>query len=323
MSTPCPGIAGIAYALPAESRSVRELAAAGQLQTQPEVLERFGFDRVHVATAESPYELAARAATQLIEEQHVDPASVGLLIYSGPPGVLSLAPAVEPWNVGEALSTTARFKYPGTRLQYDLGLINAAVLGVDQLACSTLFGALRVARSLCLTEGIERALCVNAEFSPAAAGREAVFNCTSDAACAVLVDRDAVRNHIAASVHITKGYYWDGDARKSEIVASYFPTSKYAIERAIAEAGWSLADVDWIIPHNVSLRSWELLLALLALPNARLWDENIARHGHVIAGDTFINLRDALDAGAVRPGQKLLLFTYGYGAHWTALAVEA
>lgn len=302
---------------------MRELSAAGLLQTEPEVLERFGFERVHVAVDESPYELARRAASQLLGEHGVDPASLGLLIYSGPPGTLSLIPATELWNLADALSTTARFKYPGTRLQYELGLINASVLGVDQLACSTLFGALRIARSLCLTEGIERALCVNAEFFPPAAGREAVFNCTSDAACAVLVDRRAVRNRVAASVHVTKGYYWDCDARKNEIVASYFPTSKYVIERAIAEAGWSPADVDWIIPHNVSLRSWELLLSLLALPNARLWSNNIARHGHVIAGDTFINLRDALDGHAVGPGQKLLLFTYGYGAHRTALAVEA
>jgi len=25
----------------------------------------------------------------------------------------------------------------------------------------------------------------------------------------------------------------------------------------------------------------------------------------------------------VRPGDRLLLFSYGYGAHWTALALEA
>src|SRR5947199_353504 len=210
-----PGITAIAYALPACSRSVRELGAAGQLQTDPEVLENFGFGRVHIAVAESPYELAYRAAARLLEEQAVD------------------------------------------------------------------------------------------------------------AACAALVERVALRNCIAASVHVTKGYYWDGDALKNEIVASYFPTSKHVIERVIAAAGWNAADVDWIIPHNVSLRSWELLLSLLALPNTRLWTDNIARYGHSLAGDNFINLRDALDGGAVRPGQKLILFSYGYGAHWTALAVEA
>jgi 3-oxoacyl-[acyl-carrier-protein] synthase-3 len=309
---PCPGISGIAYALPAASRTVQELAAAGLLQSEPDVLERFGFARVHVAVEERPYELARQAATRLLEELGVDPASVGLLIYSGPSH-----------EAAGAFATTARFKYAGTRLHYELGLVNASFLGVDQLACSSLFGALRVARACCVTEGIERALCVNAEFFPAAAGREAIFNCTSDAACAVLLDRATARNRIVASVHVTKGYYWDADERKNEIVASYFPTSKHVIERTIAAAGWRAADVDWIIPHNVSLRSWELLLALLGLPNARLWSDNIARRGHSLAGDNFINLRDALDGGAVRPGQKLVLFSYSYGAHWTALAVEA
>ena len=36
-----------------------------------------------------------------------------------------------------------------------------------------------------------------------------------------------------------------------------------------------------------------------------------------------LNPRDALDAGAIEKGQKILLFSYGYGAHWTGMAVEA
>ena len=35
-----------------------------------------------------------------------------------------------------------------------------------------------------------------------------------------------------------------------------------------------------------------------------------------------MNLRDATASGAVRPGDRALLFSYGYGAHWTGLAVE-
>ena len=45
--------------------------------------------------------------------------------------------------------------------------------------------------------------------------------------------------------------------------------------------------------------------------------------GHTLAGDNFINLRDALDSGTISPGDRLLLFAYGFGAHWTSLAVEA
>ena len=317
---------GIAYTYAAESQSMRELAAAGALESEPEMLERFGFDRVHVASNESPYDLAHDAASRLLAEQEVDPASVGLLIYGGTPSAMAFAAGSAGAEGAASLCTADRFRFPATRLQYDLGLDGAAVLALDQLACTTLFGAVRVARAMMAAEGIDRALCVASEFYPLLAGREAIYNCTSDAACAVLLDRDGgadARNRIVGATTITKGYYWDATAMREEVVASYFPTAVHAIGRTLCAAGWRAEDVDWVIPHNVSVRSWEVLLRLARLPNAKLWSRNVARRGHALAGDNFINLRDAIDEGSVRPGQRALLFSYGYGAHWTALAVEA
>jgi 3-oxoacyl-[acyl-carrier-protein] synthase III len=66
-------------------------------------------------------------------------------------------------------------------------------------------------------EGMERALCVMAEFFPVDGGREKIYNCISDAACAVLVERERTRNRPVASTHITKDYYRDGDALHYEI----------------------------------------------------------------------------------------------------------
>lgn len=317
-----PCIAGIAYAFPRARRSVRELAAAGLLRSEPEVLERFGFAQVHVAERESPFDLALAAAERLLREWAVDPASVGLLVWGGAPSPDAFAPGSGELSVEDGAAPD-RFRFPATRLQWELGLDEAMVLGVDQLACTSLFGAVRVARALSLAEGIDRALCVAAEFHPAEAGREALLNCTSDAACAVLVERAGERNRIVAATQVTKGYYWDTGALREEVVASYFPTARHVVARTLERAGWAPEEVDWVIPHNVSRRSWEILLGLVRLPRARLWDANIARNGHTLAGDNFINLRDALDSGAVRPGERLLLFSYGYGAHWTALAVEA
>lgn len=318
-----PGISGVSYAFPRATRTVPELAAAGLLQSDGDLLQRFGFSRIHLATTESPYELAFEAATGLMAEHEVAPDTVGALIYGGTPGTAAFAPAERSPTGHSFLRTTERFRYPGTRLQYELGLEHASVLGLDQLACTGLFGAVRVARALCLADDIERVLCVSAEFFPADAGREAVFNCTSDAACAVLVERDAERNRIVAAHHVTKGYYWNADALREEVIASYFPTARHVIDRAIAAARWRPEDVDWVVPHNVSLRSWEILLSLAGLTRARLWTRNVARDGHTLAGDNFINLHDALESGAVLPGDRVLLFSYGYGAHWTALALEA
>jgi len=318
-----PAIAGISYAFPAGSRSIAELAAEAQLESSAETLGSFGFGRVHVAETETPYELALKAARQVLAETAVDPESIGLIIYGGTPGSMSFASAADSEEAARGLCTVSRFKYPATRLQYDLDLPSAWTFAVDQLACTTLLAAARLARSLCLTEGIERALCVSSEFFPVNAGREAIFNCTSDAACAVLIERDGVRNRLVSATNVTKGYYWDVDAMRDEIVASYFPTARHVLLRTIADAGWAPGDVDWIIPHNVSMRSWEILSSLVRLPKARVFSENIFRHGHTLAGDNFINYRDALDRGCIKPGHRVVMFSYGFGAHWTGVAVEA
>jgi len=318
-----PAIAGISYAFPAGSRTVAELAKEQQLSSSSETLESFGFGSVHVAVEESPYELALAASTRLLDEAGIDRSSIGLLIYGGTPGCMAFASAEQAEDGAAGLCTMSRFKYPASRLQYDLDLPNAWTFAVDQLACTTLLGAARVARSLCLTEGIERALCVSSDFFPVNAGREAIFNCTSDAACAVLIERNGERNRLLSATTITKGYYWDVDALRDEIVASYFPTARHVMLKTIADAGWAPGDVDWIIPHNVSMRSWQILSGLIRLPRARVFTDNIARHGHTLAGDNFINYRDAIEGGCIEPGQRVVLFAYGFGAQWTGIAVEA
>jgi 3-oxoacyl-[acyl-carrier-protein] synthase-3 len=318
-----PAIAGISYVFPERSRTVGELAGDRQLNSSAATMESFGFGKVHVAVTETPYELALAASTRLLDESRVDRDSIGLLIYGGTPGSMSFAAQTDAEEAASGLCTMSRFKFPATRLQYDLGLHNAWPFAVDQLSCTTLLGAARIARSMCLTEGIERALCVSSEFFPANAGREAIFNCTSDAACAILIERNGTRNRIVSATNVTKGYYWDVDALRDEIVASYFPTARHVLLRTISDAGWEPADVDWIIPHNVSMRSWQILSSLVRLPRARLFSDNIVRHGHTLAGDNFINYRDALDGGCIQPGHRVVLFSYGFGAHWTGVAVEA
>ena len=316
------GFPAIAYATAAGARSVRELALAGALESTPELLERFGFDQVRVAENETPYDLARSAAAALLGQNDIDPASIDLLLFGGAPGVIAFAKPADAPARARDLCTSRRFEYPATRLQYELGLENATVIGLDQMACASLFGAVRLARSLIASEGLRRVLCVSAEFYPAAAGREAITNITADAACAVLVDRNASRNRIVGSAAVTKGFFWSGASLRDEVIASYFPTAVHVIRRTAADAGWAPSDVDWVMPHNVSATSWEILMRLAGLPKARLWDANIARLGHTLAGDNFINLRDAVDAGDVKAGDKVLLFTYGYGAHWIGLAVE-
>src|SRR5258706_6998413 len=170
-----PAIAAINYAFPEGSRTVGELADERQLKSSAETMESFGFGNLHVALTETPYELAVIAAKKLLEESKIDRESVGLLIYGGTPGSMAFAPSERAESAAAELCTMSRFKYPSTRLQYDLHLHNASTVALDHLACTTLLTAVRIGRLPCLTEGIERAICVSSALFPANARREAIF----------------------------------------------------------------------------------------------------------------------------------------------------
>src|SRR5687767_15493023 len=109
-------IGAIRYEFPAETRSVRDLAAAGLLESSPDTLESLGFHHVRVACEESSYSLALQASARLLDETGLDPASIGLLVYGGAPGGLAFAPARSlASKAGDSVSA-ARFRYPSTRL---------------------------------------------------------------------------------------------------------------------------------------------------------------------------------------------------------------
>ena len=305
-------IGAIEYALPDEASSLEQLAAQRRLHSPVDALRSFGFDRAWVAGPEAD-QLASRAVQRLIDGTGVDPASVGLLLYAG---ATSAAHAVGATLLGA-------FSYPVSRLQYAFGFANARTVGISQSGCLGLMTAVSMARaSLVADRSLERVLCVSVDVLPAGSTREILYNVISDAACALFVERGGGPNRIIAERHVSKGYYWDCEARANEIVAAYFPTARAIIGETLAAGGLKADDIAVVVPHNVSRRSWEILLQLTGLQKDRLYADNIPAKAHAISGDNFINLKDAQAAGRLQPGDRLLLFNFGFGASWACMLVE-
>ena len=307
-------IAAIDYVLPDRSASLDDLAREGRLVSPPDVLRTFGFDRAWIAgTAEEAGRLAPCAVRRLLETASADPASIDLLFYAG----------ATPASHAAADGLLGGFSYPAARLQYELGLVNARVIGVSQTGCLGLMTAVSLGRAALVSDpGVRRVLCVSVDVLPPGSRREILFNLISDGACALLVERGAGPNRLVSSRQVTKGYYWNCEERASEIVAAYFPTARAIIRDTLAGAGLTGNDIGHLIPHNVSLRSWEILLQLTGLPADKLFADNIAAKAHVIGGDNFINLKDAQTEGRLRRGDRLLLFNFGFGASWSCLLLE-
>lgn len=320
------GIDHVAYWLPATTRTLAELDSSGSLRSDPGLLGGFGFERVHLAGTESHTDMALHAARTVICEAGVDPAGIDLVLFAS--GLSSScmmcdAPAADSGALVQVRDVMDLFRYPASYVQHELGLDRATVAGVDQQGCASLLSAIRLARAMIVAEdGIDTVLCVGADRLPAGTPREQIYNVISDGAGAALVRRNAQRNRILAARQITKGALWEPASLEHEVIASYFPTARALILDTLEQAGLALDDLAWILPHNVSLRSWEILLGLLGAPREKLFDRNIARVGHTIAADNLINLRDATDAGLLAPGDRVMLFTFGYGLNWSCMILE-
>jgi 3-oxoacyl-[acyl-carrier-protein] synthase-3 len=308
------GISAISYVLPGASVPLEELAAQGKLVTPVDILRDFGFEHVHISDVPAD-ELALRALKQLLSQHAIDPESIDALLFAG------AIPQSHRVATGGRLQD---FSYPVARLQYECGLTNATTMAIAQTGCTGLMAAIDVAAAHLLTNPpAQRAICVSADVLPADAPREIIVNVISDGACAVLVERDARRNRILGTRRVGKGYYWDATERTNEIIAAYFPTARNIIRDLLASLTLTPAEIALVIPHNVSRRSWNILLPLIGLAPHQLFADNIGRKGHVIAADNYINLKDAADAGRIRDGDRLLLFNFGFGAAWAATLLEA
>ncbi|HET9636765.1 MAG TPA: 3-oxoacyl-[acyl-carrier-protein] synthase III C-terminal domain-containing protein [Gemmatimonadaceae bacterium] len=321
------GIESIAEYLPPRVATVAELGARGLLNRSAVTLRSFGFETVHLAGDESNLDMAIAAAEKLLHETGIDRDEIGMILYAA-----ALNSSSTLWN-GNGVSRPGSvldlgnvhdlFKYPASVLQTRLDLPNAAVVGVNQVGCASIFAALRMARALIATEdSLKAILCVSADKFPADQPRDLAYNLVSDGACAALVRRGAVRNRIVECTQVTKGALWDSDTIENEIIAAYFPTAAALIERTLKKARLTIDDIALVIPHNVSLRSWEILGRLIKCPADRIYTNNISKVGHTIASDNLLNLRHATDAGLVKKGDYMLLFTFGYGSNWASMVVQ-
>lgn len=307
------GIPHYAFRLGERTASLEELHAAGLLTSPPAVLADFGFERCHIHDDKDATGLMLSAARALLSSGSVDPESVSaLFVYSGLP----------PAPPGDADDPMAPFRYDLGRIRHELELDRVPAYRLSQLGCGGLMSTVRLAAAQLEASGGSSALVLTGECFGPEGHREILYNVMSDAASALIVDRSSGRNRTLAEAEIVQSYYWDSPARADEILASYFPLAQRAIERALEAARIGLDEVRWIVPHNVSRRSWEILCDMMGADASRVWTSNIATVGHTVSCDHVINLSDMESEGVLEAGDRLLLFTFGFGATWSATVIE-
>ena len=321
------GIAALSYHLPDTVKSLEELHREGKLVSPVAHLKDFGFEKVWVEESGDHMRLAEAAVKKLVDSGELDPDEVDVIIHCGsitPSGMIHPVPGAKDAHYLRVDKFLDFFKFPGSKLQYDFDMAGSSVVGIGQASCTAMMSSLRVARDMLIAEDeVNTVLCVSSDAFPPNASREVLYNVISDGGAAVVLKKGHPRNRILSYAQVTKGYYWNCDELQNEIIAAYFPTARTVIDRALEKAGLAMKDIHWLLPHNVSQRSWAILLGLLGFPKEKFFGANIAAKGHSIASDNIVNLKDALDSGQIKKGQNVMLFNYGFGANWTCAILKA
>jgi 3-oxoacyl-[acyl-carrier-protein] synthase-3 len=92
--------------------------------------------------------------------------------------------------------------------------------------------------------------------------------------------------------------------------------------REVAErAGLGVDDIDLIIPHQANTRILQVAAKQLGLPMERIYS-NLDRYGNTSAASVPLALVDAIEAGRVHAGDRIVMVGFGGGLTWGACLVE-
>lgn len=299
---------------------VDDSAAAGRLFSAAEDLRSGGFRWHHICDpGTSAYDLARAAVGEI-------PGAA----YAGADAIVYATCLPLNGNLGSqaAYRRTGDVKhlmdFPVSRLQADLGLDQAIAIGLNQQACTSMLGSLRIAAAMLAVEpGWRRVLCLTADRFPDGARYEQAYNLISDGAAACVVAREPAEGafRLVASHQITNGGL--GQATDDETVGTYFSYMHRLVTQTLDKAGLGPDDLDWVVPQNTNDKAWLILARVLGVPAAKIAVPTLADAGHVISADNVLNLRALAAAGKIEPGQRLLLVMAGFGLNWQATILEA
>jgi 3-oxoacyl-[acyl-carrier-protein] synthase-3 len=319
-------IIGTGKGLPARAMPNKEFESF--VETSDEwIRTRTGIAQRHIANpekGESTLSLARLAALNAIDKAGISAQEIELIIVG----------TVTPESV---MPTTAN------SLQRDLGAVNAFSFDL-QAACSGFLYGLSIADQYIRNGTIKTALVVGAETLSTLIDWQDRSTCVlfGDAAGAAILTRTEDRSHAILSTRtysdgtrgdllkIPHGYAacppWRADYRPSEhkIKMQGSEIFKLAVRnmcdasmKVLEDNQMKVEHVDFFIFHQANIRIIEMCAKTLNVPSNKTW-LNVDKYGNTSAATLPICLDEAWRAGAVKPGDKILMTTFGGGITWGA-----
>ena len=83
----------------------------------------------------------------------------------------------------------------------------------------------------------------------------------------------------------------------------------------LAKAGYTVDDVDLVIPHHANQRITDAVASRLGVPEEKVYS-NIAEHGNTSSASIPIAIDECIESGKIKEGSLVLLTAFGGGVTW-------
>ncbi len=317
-------IRGCGHYVPA--RIVENAEFAKTLDTSDEwIRSRTGIERRRFAAdGERTSDLAAHAARAALADAGIDGSAIDALIVA---------------------TTTPDQTFPATAttVQAAIGMTGGFAFDM-QAVCAGFVYALATASALIATGQARRALVIGAETFSRILDWNDRTTCVlfGDGAGAVVLEAEegtgtsADRGILASAIQSDGRYnellYVDGGVSTTGTIGVVHMQGKEvfrhavvklaeAAESALAKAGLTHDQVDWVVPHQANLRIITATAAKLGVPMDKVV-VTVQEHGNTSAASIPLALSVAKAEGRFAPGDLVLMEGIGGGLAWGAVAVR-
>ncbi len=298
-----------------------ELAERGVETSHEWIVERTGIEARHFADAHATSsDLALEASRKAIEAAGVTAADIDLIIVA---------------------TSTPDMVFPSTAciLQNKLGVHGCPAFDV-QAVCSGFVDALTVAASVIRSGAASRALVVGAEVFSRILDFNDRTTCVlfGDGAGAVVLEASEEPGILACDLHAdgrhvgilcVPGHVSGGEVLGLPLLTmdgqAVFKLAVGVLEKAahaaLAKAGKTEADIDWLIPHQANIRIMQSTARKLKLPMDKVI-VTVDQHGNTSAASIPLALDHGVRNGQVKKGDTVMLEGVGGGFTWGAVLLN-
>jgi 3-oxoacyl-[acyl-carrier-protein] synthase-3 len=298
-----------------------ELAAKGVETSDQWIVDRTGIRARHFAAPDvTCSDLGAHAARQALEAAGVAANDIDLIIVA---------------------TSTPDMVFPSAAciLQNKLGIAGCAAFDV-QAVCSGFVYALAIADSMIKTGAASKALVIGSEVFSRILDFNDRTTCVlfGDGAGAVVLEASDTPGILSSDLHAdgkhvgilcvpgtVSGGGVLGDPLLKMDGQAVFKLAVGVLEdaarAALAKAGKTEADIDWLIPHQANIRIMQSTAKKLKLPLDKVV-VTVDQHGNTSAASIPLALDWAVRGGKIKKGDTLMLEGVGGGFTWGAVLLD-